>query len=238
MRNKVIPYNFLTSIAILSLVLIMPLLGNSTTICSHIFSSEKENLILSDSVYDHYTKIFYEARERNSRIPPFKMWTFEPNDPIRPGEYAAIYYYTVHPSFVEMNTNLRRNIPEGDMRPYIRAAIKLAISGLSKLPDFKGPVYRGGLRNGEFYNEVLEKYKVGTIITEPTFLSTSEGSRLRSYFKSPPLADFYIISKTGKNIQDIAINPKEREVLFLPGTRFHVDKAIESPRLQIWMTEI
>jgi len=229
---------FFTPMTILGLVLTVSLYANSSLVCSKLFETKISNSILSIDDYEYYSNIFDKARGLNQRIPIFKTWKVDSDDAIRSGEYAAIYYYTVHPSFVEINSNLRKNTPEKELKPFIRAVIKLIISGLSKLPDFKGSVYRGGVRNEVFYDEVLEKYKVGTIITEPTFLSTSEGSRSRVHFKSDPLVDFYIVSKTGKDIQDIAINPKEHEILFLPGTRFHVDKVVDSPRLKIWMTEI
>lgn len=93
--------------------------------------------------------------------------------------------------------------------------------GLSKLEDFSGTVYRGASLPGgleAMEAAVAKHYKVGTVITEKGFTSTSTE---RSSMLSGRIR-FEIQSKTGKVVRTLSRHEHENEVLFRSGTKFKV----------------
>jgi len=102
---------------------------------------------------------------------------------------------------------------------------KLLVKSLAKIPDYEGLVFRSvNLTKPE-----LEKYKhaldSNTLITEPTFVSTTKSRLIAMAFNGNTL--FRIFSKTGKAIEKIAKfgihnPPNEKEILFRPNRIFRV----------------
>lgn len=94
--------------------------------------------------------------------------------------------------------------------PYIEAAK----SGLKRLPDFKGTVYRWT----HLAPEILANYRPGTHVTERAFTSATAAT----YCTYSGNVNFVINSRHGKDVSQIAKVTTEREVLFPPGTKFKI----------------
>ncbi|WP_067566664.1 ADP-ribosyltransferase domain-containing protein [Nocardia acidivorans] len=103
----------------------------------------------------------------------------------------------------------------GRIEPRIRAEIDALRAALVKLPDHVGMVYRGV----ELPPSVLARYQKGSIVDEVAFLSTStkDGTFTGA-------VRFRIRAKRGKKITAYSKYAGEHEVVFLPGSRFQVDK--------------
>ena len=128
-------------------------------------------------------------------------------------EAVAIYGWSTN-EFGRINDVLRGRSPQftEDYRSYI----ELINSGLSKLPDYDGWVYRG---RPACDPDELVQYQPGAVVDELGFTATSadvdkmhEGN-----------VELMIQSKTGKFISPItAKGEEEREVLFRSGTAFEI----------------
>jgi hypothetical protein len=102
--------------------------------------------------------------------------------------------------------------------------------GLDKLPNYEGTVYRKVSDPG---NKIFNKYKVGTIVEERGFTSTSK--RMKVWAGN---TRYTIVSKTGKSVEHISPHKgSEAEVLFKSGTRFHVKK-IDHANNVVYMDEV
>ena len=114
-----------------------------------------------------------------------------------------------------------------------RPAIELAVSGLAKMPVYKGWVQR----IVSFGPEDVQRYPVGEEVTETAFTSTTANG-------APPYGGnvtFQIYSKTGKQISSFdGEYTTEDEVLFPPMTKFKVisKKQIRKNEWLIRMKEI
>jgi NAD:arginine ADP-ribosyltransferase. len=94
--------------------------------------------------------------------------------------------------------------------------IKFMTEALNKLPNYEGVVFRGS----KVEQKQLAKYKVGQIITEQGFTSTSSKLAVAQAFSGNVF--YTIVSKTGKAIKDFSEFSGEDEVLFRSGTKFKV----------------
>ncbi|AFY38212.1 hypothetical protein Lepto7376_1893 [[Leptolyngbya] sp. PCC 7376] len=94
--------------------------------------------------------------------------------------------------------------------------IKFINEALNKLPNHGGVVYRGTTIDPK----QLAKYKVGQIVTEKGFLSTSSNLAIGQAFSGNVF--YSIVSQTGKAIKDLSEFSGEDEVLFRPDTKFKV----------------
>ena len=94
--------------------------------------------------------------------------------------------------------------------------IKFINEALNKLPNHEGVVFRGS----KVEPVQLAKYKVGQIITEKGFTSTSTKLAVAQAFSGNVF--YTIVSKTGKAIKDFSEFSAEDEVLFRSGTKFKV----------------
>lgn len=151
-------------------------------------------------------------------------------------EKALVYYYTLDGS--EAIKDPLRKAAGANNEPLGQA---LAVA-LAKLPPYAGPVY-----SAEWWEEAdLKSLRllaaIGAIfspaaITWPTFLSASASRRvamehLVSYPTRPKNCLLYILAKAGRYVDAVShrgtngSDPAvaEREVLFLPNTRFRVVK--------------
>ena len=87
-------------------------------------------------------------------------------------------------------------------------------SALSKLPAYKGVVRRGINAN------LTDRYKVGMIVEERSFTSTTTNSS--ASFGSSTGTKYEIESVSGRAVKSFSQHPSENEVLFQTGTRFKV----------------
>ncbi|WP_052349363.1 eCIS core domain-containing protein [Planktothrix mougeotii] len=105
-----------------------------------------------------------------------------------------------------------------------------AVEGLKKLPDIKREVYRGvGLTQQEF----KDQYKPAATVTFPSFSSTSLDRKVSRSFatreaQGGKVGLLLIMQVTkGKDIGDLSLYQKEKEVLLAPNATFKVDKIID-----------
>lgn len=135
-------------------------------------------------------------------------------------EFSMIQNYT-HTSFGEINRTLRKTKSIEDILKVCGQGCLDLMSALKKMPNYRGKVYRGT----ELTQEQLNHYtQVGSIVTENSFLSTSKDPNISRTFEKN--AWFIIKSKTGKDMENISVNPYEKEVIFLPYTKFRVVEVI------------
>jgi hypothetical protein len=111
-------------------------------------------------------------------------------------------------------------------------------SGLNKLPIFRGTVYRG-----VSFEDSPKRYKqyttVGAVVVDPAFVSSSQDRSIGESFLTDNGDNNFVLmiieSKTGRDIMGIGasgIDESEREVLFMPGTRFKI-VSVKKVRLNI-----
>lgn len=147
---------------------------------------------------------------------------------LSPLEKMSINLYTGKgeggPCYRQINGWLR-NPQEGPQGGEFTVTLaKNLASGLAKLPDYKGEVYRGTQLN----EEQLAAYSLGKKLVEKAFTSTSRLiEKGQSYADSAHGATvpvlFIIDSKHGKSIEEFSeFREQEREVLFTAGTEFEV----------------
>lgn len=136
-----------------------------------------------------------------------------PGDPTSK-EKSAIRHYTGG-SYRAINEALRGGAMDGQMWD---EQVKPAINGLKKLPGRRGISWR----ETDVPAEVSAKYKVGTVIEEHGFLSTSK----KESFSWGGSVRYSVHGATGVdlNAHDLSIHESENEVLFRPGTRFKIAK--------------
>lgn len=130
------------------------------------------------------------------------------------------------PAYGQLNRILRGGMPDpktqGQKKNFQEVMTYKALlnSALSKLPAYKGTVYR----TTTLPPEVLTEYKVGKTIIHKAFTSASTG------FSSFGDYCFVMKSRTGRAIRAFSQNPSEEEVLFRSGTKFKILKIAEDPR--------
>lgn len=133
---------------------------------------------------------------------------------LRTEEIMAIRLYTA--SFYQAENSLLRNNPE-NISPFV----KVLCAALQKLPTSKNILYRGAI----LPNEVVKRYKVGTIIREEAFTSTSEDEQTAKHFAVKPTLSrkvmFVFKTIKGANIDLVSIY-EEHEYLIPAGTEFKV----------------
>jgi hypothetical protein len=105
-----------------------------------------------------------------------------------------------------------------------------AVEGLAKLPDIKKEVYRGvGLTQKEFNDQ----YQKGKTVTLPSFTSTSLDKKVSKGFakreaKGGKVGILLVMQVTkGKDIGDLSVFDKEKEVLLPPKSSFKVDSIVD-----------
>ncbi|CAF2098780.1 unnamed protein product [Rotaria magnacalcarata] len=136
-------------------------------------------------------------------------------------EAASVYLYTMEISeeasvYSVLNRTLRAD-DRSQVRPWF-AYLKLLDSAASKLPNFKGTVWRGVNR------DVSETFKRGERITWWSVSSCSTSMDIISSFlgTNPQSTLFNIECATGKSIAMYTCYPNENEVILMPGTMFEV----------------
>jgi hypothetical protein len=155
-----------------------------------------------------------------------------PNDHgLSKDEAAALYLYTMEMAedacvYRLLNQTLRFE-DRSKVRPWF-AYLKLLHSAMSKLPNFKGTLWRG------IDKDVTKTFKKGQKITWWSVSSCSTSVNVISGFlgkvpenamflhEVPQSTLFNIQCSTGKSIQAFTCLPHEDEVVLMPGTTFEV----------------
>ncbi|CAF3782729.1 unnamed protein product [Adineta steineri] len=145
-----------------------------------------------------------------------------PNDHnLTKDESAAIYIYTMEISddscvYRILNQTLRLE-DRSEVRPWF-GYLKLLDSATSKLPRFRGIVWRGIDKN------VTKNFKKGQKITWWSISSCSTSIDVISSFisKSSSSTLFNIECLNGKSVSSYTCYPNEDEVILMPGTIFEV----------------
>ena len=143
-------------------------------------------------------------------------------------EYSAIRYYTGMGS-ANLNDYLNNFAKFDDKKSAIlQNASNLLVQALDKLPNYQGIA----IRRIESHKIDLSKFQVGLIVNFSAFSSSTYGND--DVFSHRKIR-LKIRSKTGKKIDDIAINPDEKEILFSKDTQFFVAN-VEYRRYDIEIT--
>ncbi|CAF0900588.1 unnamed protein product [Adineta steineri] len=145
-----------------------------------------------------------------------------PNDHnLTKDESAAIYIYTMEMSddscvYRILNQTLREE-DRSKVRPWF-GYLKLLDSATSKLPNFKGTIFRG------IDKDVTISFKEGQRITWWSITSCSKSIAVISSFisKSSSSTLFNIECSNGKLVSSYTCYPTENEVILMPGTVFEV----------------
>jgi hypothetical protein len=190
-------------------------------------SEESTELLVSEfnsmikAAVSHDEKIALKL-QMDDTVRRLKLMAAGVKDLMKDGEARSITYYTGD-GYAVMNRALRGDTASWDSTKNI---IYAAASGLNKLAEktFDGEVYRTESASKDQLERLLNTYRVGNIILEETFLSTSHNSQYR--FSNPTANKIYlsykIRSKTGVKIRVLSLNQPEDEVLFMPGTAFRI----------------
>ena len=128
-------------------------------------------------------------------------------------EKSAISRYVGGESYV-LNAKMREGIPLTEQE---QQWLNHIVSGLEKLPNYEGTVYRSITPVFTTEEEILEKYINSNLVIEKQLLSTS-----KEVYDERMAIQFIIESKSGKGLA--GFNDAEIEVLFSPGTPFWVSK--------------
>lgn len=151
-------------------------------------------------------------------------------------ESFAITLYTDF-TYKKVNPPLRQGLPPEGLETFYKAMC----SGLTKLPVFKGRVYR----IVELSRDEQEFYENNDEVLERAFMSTSASKDARRAFQNNTNKNyntyFYIQSKTGRMITHLSVWKEEQEVLFPAGTSFKVLDTFRpyfSNTLYVWLEEI
>lgn len=133
----------------------------------------------------------------------------------------------------------------GRMTKNIMESLKEVVDSMRALPDYSGEVYRGSVMS----KSVLKEIKVGDVIFDPAFLSTSvdKPAALKFLTSSSTSKDnikylMTIDAKRGKSLMDRGLSSfavEEAEVLLLPKTPREVTKIeYKGPDVYIYGKEV
>ncbi|USN14468.1 putative morphogenesis protein [Janthinobacterium phage vB_JliS-Donnerlittchen] len=131
-------------------------------------------------------------------------------------EAAAIRAYTGN-TYRALNNALRSGKYATDHG--LQAYVDAAQHGLGKMSKYRGLSSRGMTFNQDQLKTVLSTYRKGAVVEDAAFVSTSAGENAafsgNVYLK--------VNGTSGVDIAQFSKYTGEREVLFMPGTRFRVD---------------
>ncbi|MFZ2959338.1 MAG: ADP-ribosyltransferase domain-containing protein [Candidatus Ozemobacteraceae bacterium] len=153
------------------------------------------------------------------------------------GEVLGITDYSMS-GFVDYNKASR------DKTMPIDISFRFMLSGMNKLPNFKGTVYRADFFQEEVskaqverrMNQYRELLKSGKPFVSLAALSTTlartdkfgpDRMSMKMTLEMHNAVILEIKSLSGKRIEKFSASPAEEEVLFLPGTRFQIEKITE-----------
>lgn len=153
-------------------------------------------------------------------------------------EQVALYAWTMDTNkdalYVRVNSDLRA---AGGGEAW-RSLVEIIESGLSKLPNYVGEVFRGVKESRlgkQGFNDLVSSHKVGVTVEYAGFTSSTVDytESLRGRLK------LRISSVSGKSIADFSVKPSQQEVLFKTGSKFKVaDKTVRADGVvEIWLIQ-
>jgi len=97
-------------------------------------------------------------------------------------------------------------------------------TALKKMPSYQGTVYRITSVNRNVADRILSKINKNGKLSWNQFLSSSTKKGVTNYFLGRDDVDFRlkIKSKTGKDISILSFHKGEKEIIFLPNTKFEI----------------
>lgn len=135
-------------------------------------------------------------------------------------EYSAIRSYTGNAWYRRVNKALREGQYAEDNA--MQALVEAAQHGMAKMPKYVGRTNRGMSLHGADLERALSTYRVGAIVEENGFVSTSTASGFGGNVR------VVVNGKSGVDVAPISHYGSEAEVLFMPGTRFRVDSVTKA----------
>ena len=166
-------------------------------------------------------------------------------------ELGAIHHYTRSNTMAYRALN--KQLAKGKTDPFNRAFGGLVSSGLKKLPDYKGIVYRGSILTKTQLASYFDAHSRGASLSHKFFTSGSKKPEIADTFQNlrrlrreETKCAFVIKSKRGKYVDDISefngkfARTKQQEVIFDKDAKFDVISITEgeSNTLKILLEEI
>jgi hypothetical protein len=189
-------------------------LPNSVAVDSGCGVSFPYDYVAPPEAFEKYSKAF---APQNIKYQYPQIYEAGTKHGLRVEEIAAVNNYTKG-DYGPLNNDLRRKDFENSIR---KETIMVTVSGLRKLPRFKGTVFRGS----HIRPEILQKYEESLAkkipVQELGFTSTSKDEAKADKFAAAG-GKFIIESSYGAEVENISKFPEEQEVLFAPGTYFQV----------------
>ncbi|MER7452678.1 hypothetical protein ABTW96_20580 [Nocardia beijingensis] len=134
-------------------------------------------------------------------------------------DFVELDRYLCSEDYREIQAALR-NKHNAPLSPDHQETVDGAVRALQRVPKFQGSVVR---HVNSLPPEVLERYQKGNTVTEEAFTSTTRNPNGVPIHKVRADVEMRIESKTGSDMRYIPLVIKgDDEVLFPPGTRFHV----------------
>lgn len=157
---------------------------------------------------------------------------------------AAIRSETGLPLYDDLKTVLRL-MGESAVKDYMKELPPQIVSlatAVGKLPPYKGKVFLGVAVSPSEAKEWFAGLKKGIYLADPGFFSVTRDRAVALRLGKSILLEMK--SSSGVDISGISVSPDDKEILFAPGTRFHVDalkrqkSAPEEPPLLVQATEV
>ncbi len=148
---------------------------------------------------------------------------------LTPAELVAVRWYSLA-GHKYLNRPLRRTLPyrsgAGELPEPLELLGTLTLrDALARLPARPSVTYRGD--GSGLPDELLDRFRPGEVVTARDFISSSKSEEQPRRFGRKAL--FTIVGRTGRDIEALAANAREREVLFDPYARFRVVSREEGP---------
>ncbi len=150
-------------------------------------------------------------------------------------ELAAIHHYTRNGGNYRQ---LNKQMENGTLTDFNRAAQTLIVQGLEKLPVYQGTVYRGMIIKRKEFERVFGGGK-GSVVKQNRFVSSSKDMNVAFDFatkkqekmrRNEVQVFIKIVGKSGRDVSRISefngnfASENQQEVLFTSNTPFRIDK--------------
>ena len=143
---------------------------------------------------------------------------------LSPQGAKGLWDYTTNDGYETMNGALRSPATFApDDLAIAQERIAMVDRGLAELPAQPGTTFRGT----NLPESVLDDYRVGNVVSDNAYWSTSTDVAEAQRFRGSGNALFEIEGQTGRDIARLSEYPTESEVLFGHGTRFEVIEATD-----------
>jgi hypothetical protein len=123
-------------------------------------------------------------------------------------------------------TEAQRNLPSDEINEYISYRLTQVANGLMKHPVYDGVTYRNLVfgrpgENPNAYDDFLTEYAEGKTVTLSAFSSSSKDPN--GYpVSGDKVVHLVITGVSGRDISETYSTPRQKEVIFLPGTKLKI----------------